>query len=108
MFGLYRFSCAATEPTQVLALYSARHAVLEIVTIVMHTHLVALAGGVFMRDLAKEPEVARQALETMWTARRFEEAVDQLFARGLMHGTMHLSIGQEASATGHLPRAATG
>jgi len=53
-----------------------------------------------MRDLAKEPDVARQALETMWTARRFEEAVDQLFARGLMHGTMHLSIGQEASATG--------
>jgi acetoin:2,6-dichlorophenolindophenol oxidoreductase subunit alpha len=53
-----------------------------------------------MRDLAKEPEAARQALTTMWTARRFEEAVDQLFARGLMHGTMHLSIGQEASATG--------
>jgi acetoin:2,6-dichlorophenolindophenol oxidoreductase subunit alpha len=53
-----------------------------------------------MRDLAKDPEVARQALVTMWTARRFEEAVDQLFARGLMHGTMHLSIGQEASATG--------
>jgi len=26
--------------------------------------------------------------------------VDDLFARGLMHGTMHLSIGQEASATG--------
>jgi pyruvate dehydrogenase E1 component alpha subunit len=36
----------------------------------------------------------------MWTTRRFEEAVDDLFARGLMHGTMHLSIGQEASATG--------
>jgi len=36
----------------------------------------------------------------MWTIRRFEEAVDELFARGLMHGTMHLSIGQEASATG--------
>ncbi len=36
----------------------------------------------------------------MWTIRRFEEAVDDLFARGLMHGTMHLSIGQEASATG--------
>ena len=53
-----------------------------------------------MRDLAQDPDVARQALETMWTARRFEEAVDQLFARGLMHGTMHLSIGQEASATG--------
>jgi TPP-dependent pyruvate/acetoin dehydrogenase alpha subunit len=43
---------------------------------------------------------ARHALRTMWTIRRFEEAVDDLFARGLMHGTMHLSIGQEASATG--------
>ena len=46
------------------------------------------------------PESARHALLTMWTIRRFEEAVDDLFARGLMHGTMHLSIGQEASATG--------
>ena len=36
----------------------------------------------------------------MWQIRRFEEAVDDLFARGLMHGTMHLSIGQEAVATG--------
>lgn len=45
-------------------------------------------------------ENARHALLTMWTIRRFEEAVDDLFARGLMHGTMHLSIGQEASATG--------
>ena len=43
---------------------------------------------------------ARQALTTMWEIRRFEEAVDDLFARGLMHGTMHLSIGQEASPTG--------
>lgn len=46
------------------------------------------------------PENARHALLTMWCIRRFEEAVDDLFARGLMHGTMHLSIGQEASATG--------
>jgi acetoin:2,6-dichlorophenolindophenol oxidoreductase subunit alpha len=43
---------------------------------------------------------ARAALVTMWEIRRFEEAVDDLFARGLMHGTMHLSIGQEASPTG--------
>ena len=56
-----------------------------------------------MRDLAKEPEVARQALETMWTARRFEEAVDQLFARGLMHGHHAPLIGQEASAAGNVP-----
>ena len=53
-----------------------------------------------MRILAQDPDAARHALKTMWTARRFEEAVDQLFARGLMHGTMHLSIGQEASAAG--------
>jgi TPP-dependent pyruvate/acetoin dehydrogenase alpha subunit len=73
---------------------------LEMVTIVTHSHMGALARGAALRDLAKDPEVARRALRTMWTARRFEEAVDQLFARGLMHGTMHLSIGQEASAVG--------
>jgi hypothetical protein len=31
-----------------------------------------------MRDLAKEPEAARRALETMWTARRFGAAGDRL------------------------------
>ena len=45
-------------------------------------------------------DLAVHALETMWRIRRFEEAVDELFARGLMHGTMHLYIGQEATATG--------
>jgi TPP-dependent pyruvate/acetoin dehydrogenase alpha subunit len=43
---------------------------------------------------------ARDALTTMWTIRRFEEALEELFSRGLLHGTMHLSIGQEAVATG--------
>lgn len=51
-------------------------------------------------NLAKDRANAHRALATMWTIRRFEEAVDDLFARGLMHGTMHLSIGQEAVATG--------
>ena len=50
--------------------------------------------------LGSDPELATWTLSTMWTVRRFEEAVDDLFARGLMHGTMHLSIGQEAAATG--------
>ncbi len=50
-------------------------------------------------------ENARHALLTMWTIRRFEEAVDDLFARGLMHGTMHLSIGQEALSHRCLPGA---
>ncbi len=53
-----------------------------------------------MESPTSSPGAARHALKTMWLIRRFEEAVDDLFARGLMHGTMHLSIGQEASATG--------
>jgi acetoin:2,6-dichlorophenolindophenol oxidoreductase subunit alpha len=53
-----------------------------------------------MARLGDDPATARRTLEAMWRIRRFEEAVDDLFARGLMHGTMHLSIGQEASATG--------
>src|SRR5688572_4895231 len=50
--------------------------------------------------LGDDATSATHTLTTMWQIRRFEEAVDDLFARGLMHGTMHLSIGQEASATG--------
>jgi acetoin:2,6-dichlorophenolindophenol oxidoreductase subunit alpha len=49
-------------------------------------------------DLVRD--AATTVLRTMWTIRRFEEAVDDLFARGLMHGTMHLSIGQEAVPVG--------
>ncbi len=51
-------------------------------------------------DLSSNPDSARTALAAMWAVRLFEEGVDSLFARGLMHGTMHLSIGQEASAVG--------
>jgi TPP-dependent pyruvate/acetoin dehydrogenase alpha subunit len=50
--------------------------------------------------LAQSADDARRVLTTMWRIRRFEEAVDEMFARGLLYGTMHLSIGQEASATG--------
>ena len=53
-----------------------------------------------MTSLASSADDARRVLAAMWTIRRFEEAVDELFARGLLYGTMHLSIGQEASATG--------
>lgn len=41
-------------------------------------------------------------LSKMYEIRVFEETVDELFARGLVHGTMHLSIGQEASAVGSI------
>lgn len=43
---------------------------------------------------------ASHALLYMWRIRKFEEAVEDLFGRGMMHGTMHLSIGQEAAPTG--------
>ncbi|GAB2601381.1 thiamine pyrophosphate-dependent dehydrogenase E1 component subunit alpha [Kocuria arenosa] len=53
-----------------------------------------------MNKLAADQDKAHEILTTMWRIRRFEEAVDDLFGRGLMHGTMHLSIGQEAVPTG--------
>ena len=51
-------------------------------------------------EVSSDKDAALAALESLLTIRFFEEAVDGLFARGLMHGTMHLSIGQEAVATG--------
>ncbi|MDO5052758.1 MAG: thiamine pyrophosphate-dependent dehydrogenase E1 component subunit alpha [Pseudoclavibacter sp.] len=53
-----------------------------------------------MTRLAQDASLASGTLETMWRIRRFEEAVEDLYGRGLMHGTMHLSIGQEAVPTG--------
>jgi len=38
--------------------------------------------------------------ETMLRIRLFEEKVDSLFARGLIHGTSHLCVGQEPVAVG--------
>ncbi len=42
----------------------------------------------------------REALRRMYLIRRFEEGAEDAYMRGLIHGTMHLSIGQEASAVG--------
>lgn len=44
------------------------------------------------------PAQLRAALKKMYLIRRFEEGAEESYARGLIHGTMHLSIGQEASA----------
>ena len=46
------------------------------------------------------PERLREALKRMYLIRRFEEGAEDSYTRGLIHGTMHLSIGQEASAVG--------
>lgn len=54
-----------------------------------------------MKDIdPTTPEGAAGALETMWMIRTFEQALEELFQRGRLHGTMHLSIGQEAVPTG--------
>ncbi len=45
-------------------------------------------------------EQLRQSLHRMVLIRLFEENAEQAYMRGLIHGTMHLSIGQEASAVG--------
>ena len=56
---------------------------------------------------AERPELAALDRETLHTAlhrmhviRKFEEVAEASYMRGLIHGTMHLSIGQEASAVG--------
>jgi pyruvate dehydrogenase E1 component alpha subunit len=59
-------------------------------------------------SLTNMPEVLKrlpapalhEALRKMYLIRRFEEGAEQAYMRGLIHGTMHLSIGQEASAVG--------
>ncbi len=44
------------------------------------------------------PAQLREALRKMHLIRLFEEGAEESYMRGLIHGTMHLSIGQEASA----------
>lgn len=57
-------------------------------------------------DRAKElletigAEQAQEMLERMLLIRAFEEKCEELYALGKVHGTMHLSMGQEATAVG--------
>lgn len=46
------------------------------------------------------PGRAREMLHTMMVIRAFEERAQELYSLGQVHGTMHLSIGQEATAVG--------
>ncbi len=43
-----------------------------------------------------------QMLTQMYLTRHFEENAEDMYARGLVHGTMHLSIGMEASSIGSI------
>ncbi len=47
-----------------------------------------------------DAETLKDALRKMFLIRKFEEGAEDSYTRGLIHGTMHLSIGQEASAVG--------
>ena len=49
---------------------------------------------------AYKPDELTEALKKMYLIRKFEEGAEDCYMRGLIHGTMHLSIGQEASAVG--------
>mgnify|MGYP000027827425 CR=1 FL=1 len=51
-----------------------------------------------MSELDKSREI--ELLRQMITIRAFEEKAEQLYMLGKVHGTMHLSIGMEASAVG--------
>ena len=67
-----------------------------------------LAGEMYILtdDRARElldmlgKEKALQVLAAMVTIRAFEEKAEELYSLGKTHGTMHLSIGQEATALG--------
>ena len=51
---------------------------------------------------ALDTATLRAALTKMHLIRMFEETAESSYMRGLIHGTMHLSIGQEASAVGSI------
>ena len=48
------------------------------------------------------PEKLAWMLQKMSEIRYFEEKAEELYVRGQVHGTMHLSIGQEASPVGSI------
>ncbi|SFE12203.1 pyruvate dehydrogenase E1 component alpha subunit [Lentibacillus persicus] len=56
------------------------------------------------KDVTLVPEVSQDKLidlyRQMWVIRFFDEKVDEFFAKGMIHGTTHLAVGQEASAAG--------
>lgn len=46
--------------------------------------------------MSVEKKVLLEMYNRMCQARSFEEKVSYFFSRGMVHGTTHLSIGQEA------------
>ena len=52
-------------------------------------------------ELVSKTEAA-EMLRLMYETRAFEEQAEKSYMLGKIHGTMHLSIGQEASAIGSI------
>lgn len=52
------------------------------------------------KALLQDGALLSRLLENMMLIRKFEEAVLALFEQGLLHGTAHLGIGEEAAAAG--------
>lgn len=49
-------------------------------------------------DLTKEQ--MKKIYDQMFSSRTFEERVNEMFMRGMIHGTTHLAVGEEATAAG--------
>ncbi len=47
-----------------------------------------------------DDEKLKEIFKTMYLIRYFDEKVDFFFAKGMIHGTTHLAVGQEATAAG--------
>lgn len=47
-------------------------------------------------------EKLKDLYKQLWLIRYFDEKVDQFFAKGMIHGTTHLCVGQEPSAAGSI------
>ncbi|UFT98609.1 pyruvate dehydrogenase (acetyl-transferring) E1 component subunit alpha [Radiobacillus kanasensis] len=58
----------------------------------------ALSGYSVPKGIDKQKLI--DLYKQMWLIRFFDEKVDEFFAKGMIHGTTHLCVGQEASAAG--------
>jgi pyruvate dehydrogenase E1 component alpha subunit len=75
-------------------------------------HCTVLRNGKRMSTIATGSQVTARGqltredklrlLKLMCQIRYFEEKAEELYMRGMIHGTMHLSVGEEASAVGSI------
>ncbi|MCI8567007.1 MAG: thiamine pyrophosphate-dependent dehydrogenase E1 component subunit alpha [Lachnospiraceae bacterium] len=59
-----------------------------------------MMGEIKDKSLLENKEFLRELMVRMMTVNKFEEVAFWLFGQGLVHGTMHLSIGEEATGIG--------